>query len=56
MIVMLRPHPTPVVRGLHDWLSRPVGVAVAQDGSLFVTEDGNCTIWGVSHQKVASSN
>lgn len=30
---------------------RPVGVAVATDGSLFVTEDGNGTIWRVSHQK-----
>jgi|ERR1700733_11253019 glucose/arabinose dehydrogenase len=38
-----------------DW-GRPVGVAVAKDGSLFVTEDGNGTIWSVSHQKVASSN
>jgi glucose/arabinose dehydrogenase len=35
---------------------RPVGVAVAKDGSLFVTEDGNGTIWRVSHQKVASGN
>ena len=35
--------------------SRPVGVAVAKDGSLFVTEDGNGTIWRVNHQKVASS-
>jgi len=35
---------------------RPVGVAVAKDGSLFVTEDGNGTIWRVSHQKVASNN
>jgi glucose/arabinose dehydrogenase len=35
---------------------RPVGVAVAKDGSLFVTEDCNGTIWRVSHQKVASSN
>ena len=34
---------------------RPVGVAIANDGSLFVTEDGNGTIWRVSHQKVASS-
>jgi glucose/arabinose dehydrogenase len=30
---------------------RPVGVAVAQDGSLFVSEDGNGTIWRVSHQR-----
>jgi glucose/arabinose dehydrogenase len=27
---------------------RPVGVAVAHDGSLLVTEDGNGTIWRVS--------
>ena len=30
---------------------RPVGIAVAKDGSLFVTEDGNGTIWRVSYQK-----
>lgn len=29
---------------------RPVGVAVAKDGSLFVTEDGSGTIWRVSRQ------
>lgn len=29
---------------------RPVGVTIAQDGSLFVTEDGSGTIWRVSHQ------
>jgi glucose/arabinose dehydrogenase len=29
---------------------RPVGLTVAQDGSLFVTEDGSGTIWRVSHQ------
>jgi glucose/arabinose dehydrogenase len=28
---------------------RPVGVAVANDGSLFVTEDGNGTIWRVTY-------
>jgi glucose/arabinose dehydrogenase len=28
----------------------PVGVAVAHDGSLFVSEDGNGTIWRVSYQ------
>jgi glucose/arabinose dehydrogenase len=28
---------------------RPVGVAVAKDGSLIVTEDGAGTIWRVSH-------
>lgn len=29
---------------------RPVGVAVAKDGSLFVTEDGSGTIWRVIHK------
>ncbi|MDB4875526.1 MAG: L-sorbosone dehydrogenase [Gemmatimonadetes bacterium] len=29
---------------------RPVGVAVAQDGSLYVSEDGNGTIWRVSYR------
>jgi glucose/arabinose dehydrogenase len=28
--------------------SRPVGVAVAHDGALLVSEDGNGTIWRVS--------
>jgi glucose/arabinose dehydrogenase len=28
---------------------RPVGVAVAKDGSLFVSEDGSGTIWRVSY-------
>jgi glucose/arabinose dehydrogenase len=32
---------------------RPVGVAVAQDGSLFVTEDGNGTIWRVTYSREA---
>ena len=27
----------------------PVGVAVANDGSLFVTEDGNGTVWRISY-------
>ncbi len=30
---------------------RPVGVAVAKDGALLVGEDGNGTIWRVSHGK-----
>ena len=34
---------------------RPVGVVVAQDGSLFVTEDGNGTIWRVTHKDRASA-
>ena len=29
---------------------RPVGVAVAKDGSLLVSEDGNGTIWRVSYK------
>jgi glucose/arabinose dehydrogenase len=33
----------------------PVGVAVAQDGSLFVTEDANGTIWRVSYRGSARS-
>jgi glucose/arabinose dehydrogenase len=28
---------------------RPVGVAVAHDGALIVTEDGNGTIWRVTY-------
>jgi glucose/arabinose dehydrogenase len=32
---------------------RPVGVVVAADGSLLVSEDGNGTIWRVSHAPVA---
>ena len=33
---------------------RPVGVAVANDGSLFVSEDANGTIWRVTRQKTGS--
>jgi glucose/arabinose dehydrogenase len=33
----------------------PVGVAVANDGSLFVTEDANGTIWRVSYHGNARS-
>ena len=29
--------------------ARPVGVAVAQDGSLLVNEDGNGSLWRVSY-------
>jgi glucose/arabinose dehydrogenase len=32
-----------------DVWGRPVGVAVAHDGSLLVSEDGNGTIWRVTH-------
>jgi glucose/arabinose dehydrogenase len=34
---------------------RPVGVTVAKDGSLLFSEDGNGTIWRVSHSTRASS-
>jgi glucose/arabinose dehydrogenase len=33
----------------NDVWGRPVAVAVAHDGSLLVTEDGNGTIWRVTH-------
>jgi glucose/arabinose dehydrogenase/cytochrome c2 len=37
-----------VVDGRSVW-GRPVGVAVAHDGALLVTEDGNGTLWRVSY-------
>ncbi|MDB4888501.1 MAG: repeat containing protein [Gemmatimonadetes bacterium] len=43
-----------VVSDTQMW-GRPVGVAVANDGSLFVTEDGNGTIWRVSYKGSAPS-
>jgi glucose/arabinose dehydrogenase len=39
-----------VISDTQVW-GRPVGVAVAGDGSLLVTEDGNGTIWRVSIQQ-----
>ena len=33
----------------HSVWGRPVGVAVAHDGALLVTEDGNGTIWRISY-------
>ena len=36
-----------VINDKQVW-GRPVGVAVANDGSLFVTEDANGAIWRVS--------
>jgi glucose/arabinose dehydrogenase len=35
---------------------RPVGVAVAKDGSLLVSEDGNGTIWRVTRQGAATTH
>jgi glucose/arabinose dehydrogenase len=37
-----------VVSDREVW-GRPVGVTVASDGSLLISEDGNGTIWRVSH-------
>jgi glucose/arabinose dehydrogenase len=42
-----------VINDKQVW-GRPVGVTVAQDGSLFVTEDGNGTIWRVTSQRQAA--
>jgi glucose/arabinose dehydrogenase len=36
--------------------ARPVGVAVAHDGALLVTEDGNGTIWRVRFQGQRAAN
>ncbi len=33
----------------HSVWGRPVGVAVARDGALLVTEDGNSTLWRVAY-------
>ena len=43
-----------VVSDTQVW-GRPVGVAVANDGSLFVTEDGSGTIWRVAYQGSVTS-
>jgi glucose/arabinose dehydrogenase len=34
-----------------DVWGRPVGIAVAKDGALLFSEDGNGTIWRVSYTK-----
>lgn len=34
----------------HSAWGRPVGVTVAQDGALLVTEDGNGTVWRVAYE------
>jgi glucose/arabinose dehydrogenase len=43
-----------VVSDTQVW-GRPVGVAVANDGSMFVTEDASGTIWRVTYQGSARS-
>jgi hypothetical protein len=40
---------TGFVVGDSDVWGRPVGVAVTRDGALLVSEDGNGTIWRISH-------
>jgi glucose/arabinose dehydrogenase len=42
-----------VVSDKQVW-GRPTGLAVAKDGSLFVSEDGNGTIWRISHKSSAA--
>jgi glucose/arabinose dehydrogenase len=37
-----------VVDNARVW-GRPVGVAVAHDGALLMTEDGNGTVWRISY-------
>jgi glucose/arabinose dehydrogenase len=37
-----------VVDNGHVW-GRPVGVTVARDGALLVTEDANDTLWRISY-------
>jgi glucose/arabinose dehydrogenase len=38
-----------VIDNGHLW-GRPVGVAVAHDGALLVTDDANNTVWRIAHQ------
>jgi glucose/arabinose dehydrogenase/cytochrome c2 len=42
-----------VVDGRSVW-GRPVGVAVAHDGALLVTDDGNGTLWRISYGAAAA--
>jgi glucose/arabinose dehydrogenase len=41
---------TGFVLGQRDVWGRPVGIAVAHDGALLVSEDGNDTIWRIAPQ------
>jgi glucose/arabinose dehydrogenase len=43
-----------VINDANVW-GRPVGVTVAKDGALLFSEDGNGTIWRVSHSTRASA-
>jgi glucose/arabinose dehydrogenase len=40
----------------HDVWGRPVGVTIAHDGALLVTEDGNGTMWRVAYEKDKFAN
>ena len=40
----------------HRVWGRPVGVAVAHDGALLVTEDGNGTLWRIGAPKASPSS
>jgi glucose/arabinose dehydrogenase len=40
---------TGFVHSAEEVWGRPVGVAVGEDGALYLSEDGNGTIWRVSH-------
>jgi glucose/arabinose dehydrogenase len=42
-----------VINDANVW-GRPVGITVAKDGALLFSEDGNGTIWRVSHSTRAS--
>jgi glucose/arabinose dehydrogenase len=42
---------TGFVAGENEVWARPVGVAVARDGALLVSEDGNGTIWRVTYER-----
>jgi glucose/arabinose dehydrogenase len=42
---------TGFVADYHNVWGRPVGVAVAHDGALLFTEDGNDTLWRVAHAR-----
>jgi glucose/arabinose dehydrogenase len=41
-----------IIDDTHVW-GRPVGVAVAKDGALLVSEDGNGTIWRITYTGTA---
>lgn len=47
---------TGFVRSDSELWGRPVGVAVAKDGALLVSEDGNGTIWRVSYKGRPAAN